>query len=224
MLTGIEIHPAAHIGRRVFIDHGMGVVIGETAIIEDDCTLYHGVTLGGTSWQHGKRHPTLRQGVVVGAGAKILGPVEIGAGAKIGSNAVVIKDIPAHATAIGIPARIVSSPAKSPETASEQTSDTATEAALNAASSSHHKLHLDSSTSPQLSHAFTAYAINTQADDPLLVALHSLINHVAQQDQQITRLQQLIQTQGLCQPDTFKDQMDALNQFNAQVLNSLIDR
>ncbi|MCX7192493.1 MAG: serine O-acetyltransferase [Proteobacteria bacterium] len=105
--TGIEIHPGATIGRRFFIDHGMGVVIGETAEIGDDVTLYHGVTLGGTSWRHGKRHPTLGDGVVVGAGAKILGPVFIGAGAKIGSNAVVVKDVPAGATAAGIPARIL---------------------------------------------------------------------------------------------------------------------
>ena len=93
-LTGIEIHPGATIGRRVFIDHGMGVVIGETAVINDDCTLYHGVTLGGTSWNKGKRHPTLEQGVVIGAGAKVLGPITIGKGAKIGSNAVVVKDVP----------------------------------------------------------------------------------------------------------------------------------
>ncbi|MFA6203931.1 MAG: serine O-acetyltransferase [Gallionella sp.] len=106
-LTGIEIHPGATIGRRFFIDHGMGVVIGETAEIGDDVTLYHGVTLGGTSWRHGKRHPTLGDGVVVGAGAKILGPITVGAGAKIGSNAVVVKDVPAGATAAGIPARIL---------------------------------------------------------------------------------------------------------------------
>lgn len=106
-LTGIEIHPGATIGRRFFIDHGMGVVIGETAEIGDDVTLYHGVTLGGTSWKEGKRHPTLGNGVVVGAGAKILGPIFIGDGAKIGSNAVVVKDVPAGATAAGIPARIL---------------------------------------------------------------------------------------------------------------------
>src|SRR5487761_1994152 len=104
-LTGIEIHPGATIGRRFFIDHGMGVVIGETAEIGDDVTLYHGVTLGGTSWKEGKRHPTLENGVVIGAGAKILGPIYIGDGAKIGSNAVVVKDVPAGATAAGIPAR-----------------------------------------------------------------------------------------------------------------------
>ncbi len=106
-LTGIEIHPGATIGRRFFIDHGMGVVIGETAEIGDDCTLYHGVTLGGTSWNKGKRHPTLGEGVVIGAGAKVLGPITIGAHAKIGSNAVVVKDVPPGATAIGIPARVV---------------------------------------------------------------------------------------------------------------------
>ena len=106
-ITGIEIHPGATIGRRVFIDHGMGVVIGETAEIGDDCTLYHGVTLGGTSWNKGKRHPTLQPGVVVGAGAKVIGPIVIGEGAKIGSNAVVVKDVPAGATAVGIPARII---------------------------------------------------------------------------------------------------------------------
>ena len=106
-LTGIEIHPGATIGRRVFIDHGMGVVIGETAEIGDDCTLYHQVTLGGVSWNKGKRHPTLGKGVVVGAGAKILGPFEVGDGARIGSNSVVVKAVPPGATVVGIPARIV---------------------------------------------------------------------------------------------------------------------
>ena len=106
-LTGIEIHPGAQIGRRFFIDHGMGVVIGETAEIGDDCTLYHGVTLGGTSWNKGKRHPTLGNGVVLGAGAKILGPITVGDRARVGSNAVVVKDVPPGATAIGIPARII---------------------------------------------------------------------------------------------------------------------
>jgi serine O-acetyltransferase len=108
-LTGIEIHPGARIGRRFFIDHGMGVVIGETAEIGDDCTVYHGVTLGGTTWNKGKRHPTLKTGVVIGAGAKVLGPITIGEHAKIGSNAVVVKDVPDNATAIGIPARLVES-------------------------------------------------------------------------------------------------------------------
>jgi len=107
-LTGIEIHPGARIGNRFFIDHGMGVVIGETAEIGDDCTLYHGVTLGGTTWQHGKRHPTLGNNVVVGAGAKILGPISIGDNARVGSNSVVVRDVPADTTVVGIPGRIVS--------------------------------------------------------------------------------------------------------------------
>jgi serine O-acetyltransferase len=111
--TGVEIHPGAIIGRRVFIDHGMGVVIGETAEIGDDCTLYHGVTLGGVSWDHGKRHPTLGKGVVVGAGAKILGPFVVGDGAKVGSNSVVVKEVPPGATVVGIPARVVEAGKKS---------------------------------------------------------------------------------------------------------------
>lgn len=107
-LTGIEIHPGARIGRRFFIDHGTGVVIGETAEIGDDCTIYHGVTLGGTTWRKEKRHPTLGNNVVVGAGAKILGPIMVGDGARIGSNSVVVKDVAAGATVVGIPGRVVS--------------------------------------------------------------------------------------------------------------------
>lgn len=107
LLTGIEIHPAATIGKRLFIDHGMGVVIGETSIIGDDCTIYQGVTLGGTGKQRGKRHPTLGNKVVVGVGAKVLGDVTIGDHARIGGGAVVLRDVPAHTTAVGIPARSV---------------------------------------------------------------------------------------------------------------------
>ncbi len=105
-LTGIEIHPAARIGRRFFIDHGMGIVIGETAEIGDDCTLYHGVTLGGTTWEKGKRHPTLGNDVIIGAGAKVLGPIRVGDGGRIGSNAVVMKDVPDGATVVGVPGHI----------------------------------------------------------------------------------------------------------------------
>jgi len=107
ILTNIDIHPAAKIGKRVFIDHGIGVVIGETAIIEDDVLIYQGVTLGGVSLNHGKRHPTIKQGVVIGAGAKILGNIEIGAHAKIGANSVVVKPVPECSTAIGIPAHVI---------------------------------------------------------------------------------------------------------------------
>ena len=106
-ITGIEIHPGAVIGRRFFIDHGMGVVIGETAIIGDDCMLYHGVTLGGTTWDKVKRHPTLKNGVVIGAGAKILGPITLGNNVRVGSNSVVVRSIDDNETVVGIPGRIV---------------------------------------------------------------------------------------------------------------------
>ncbi|MCY4282584.1 MAG: serine O-acetyltransferase [Gammaproteobacteria bacterium] len=106
-VTGVEIHPGAGIGRRLFIDHGMGIVIGETSEIGADCSIYHGVTLGGTTWQKGKRHPTLKNGVIIGAGAKVLGPITLGENARIGSNAVVVKDVPDNATVVGIPGRIM---------------------------------------------------------------------------------------------------------------------
>ena len=117
MFTGVEIHPGASIGRRFFIDHGMGVVIGETAVIGDDVTLYHGVTLGGVTWAPGKRHPTLEDNVVVGAGAQVLGPITIGRGARVGANAVVLKDVPAGATMVGVAARPA---AHTPKEMSEQ--------------------------------------------------------------------------------------------------------
>jgi len=107
--TGVEIHPGAQIGKRFFIDHGMGVVIGETSEIGDDCSIYHGVTLGGTSWEKGKRHPTLEKDVIIGAGATVLGPITLGAGSRIGSNAVVVKDVPPGATVVGVPGHVVSS-------------------------------------------------------------------------------------------------------------------
>lgn len=156
--TGIEIHPGATIGHRVFIDHGMGVVIGETAVIGDDCTLYHGVTLGGTSWNKGKRHPTLENGVVIGAGAKVLGPITIGAGAKIGSNAVVVKDVPVNATAVGIPARILE------EEKAKKRDETAQKI------------------------GFSAYAIGDDSNDPINKAIHSLLDHAAKQDVEMQAL------------------------------------
>ena len=114
-VTGVEIHPGAQLGRRLFIDHGMGVVIGETAVVGDDVLLFHGVTLGGRSMSRGKRHPTLGDNVTVGAGAKVLGPVEIGSGAQIGANAVVITDVPADYIAVGIPAKIRPNPGSLPD-------------------------------------------------------------------------------------------------------------
>ncbi len=165
-MTGIEIHPGATIGRRVFIDHGMGVVIGETAIIHDDCTLYHGVTLGGTSWNKGKRHPTLEQGVVIGAGAKILGPIIIGAGAKIGSNAVVVKDVPAGATAVGIPARILDGEV------SKQRDEMAEKI------------------------GFSAYAVSDNQNDPMTKAIHALLDHATAQDLKLQEVMQQLNKLG----------------------------
>ena len=107
LITGIEIHPGAVIGRRFFIDHGMGVVIGETSEVGDDCMIYHGVTLGGTSWDKEKRHPTLMDGVIIGAGAKILGPVTLGKNVRVGSNSVVVRSIDDNETVVGIPGRVV---------------------------------------------------------------------------------------------------------------------
>jgi len=155
-LTGIEIHPGAIIGRRVFIDHGMGVVIGETAELGDECTLYHGVTLGGTTWNKGKRHPTLGRGVVIGAGAKLLGPIVVGDGAKVGSNAVLVKDVPPGATAVGIPARII---------LDEQDKTREEKAA---------KL------------GFSAYAVSAKGeDDPLAKAVQGLLDHSVEMDKRI---------------------------------------
>ena len=166
-LTGIEIHPGANIGRRVFIDHGMGIVIGETAEIGDDCTLYHGVTLGGTSWNKGKRHPTLGRSVVVGAGAKILGPLLIGDGAKVGSNAVVVRDVPPGATAVGIPARVV-------------TGEDAIRREEKAA-----KI------------GFSAYGISADMNDPMVQAIHALLDHAAEADQRMEKLIVLMQQEGV---------------------------
>lgn len=159
-LTGIEIHPGAKIGRRFFIDHGMGVVIGETAEIGDDVTLYHGVTLGGTSWNKGKRHPTLGNGVVVGAGAKVIGPILIGAGAKIGSNAVVTKALPAGATAVGNPARII-------------LQDDPAEQARRAFAE---KI------------GFQAYAASPDLPDPVVEAIRHLLDHMQQADTRMDRM------------------------------------
>ncbi|WP_429257634.1 serine O-acetyltransferase [Paraburkholderia sp. GAS334] len=163
-LTGIEIHPGATVGRRVFIDHGMGVVVGETAEIGDDCTIYQGVTLGGTSLTRGaKRHPTLERGVIVGAGAKVLGGFTIGADAKIGSNAVVVKPVPAGGTAVGNPARVIVPAASSRASVNEAKPSSARS-------------------------AFCAYGITPNADDPVSLAIHGLIDHAATQTQRIDEI------------------------------------
>ncbi|MFM0238220.1 serine O-acetyltransferase [Paraburkholderia phytofirmans] len=174
-MTGIEIHPGATLGRRVFIDHGMGVVIGETAQIGDDCTIYQGVTLGGTSLTRGaKRHPTLERGVIVGAGAKVLGGFTIGADAKIGSNAVVTKPVPARGTAVGNPARIIvpAAAAVAPEAAVNAVSNGAACDVKRTAASS----------------GFCAYGITPNADDPVSLAIHGLIDHAATQAKRIDEI------------------------------------
>ena len=189
-LTGIEIHPGATIGRRVFVDHGMGVVIGETAEVGDDCTIYQGVTLGGTSLTRGaKRHPTLEQGVVVGAGAKVLGGFTVGAGARVGSNSVVVKTVPPGATAVGSPARIIGNEA-------------------------------DARREAQAARmGFSAYAITQGADDPLSVALHQLIDHVAEQDRRIDLLVQALARNGVPVPEGCAGPAS----LDAERLNRLVD-
>ncbi|MCK7576519.1 MAG: serine O-acetyltransferase [Chromatiales bacterium] len=170
LFTGIEIHPGAVIGRRFFIDHGMGVVIGETAVIGDDCTLYHGVTLGGTTWQKGKRHPTLGRDVVVGAGAKVLGPIEIGDGARIGSNAVVVKSVPAGATAVGVPGRIIE-PER--DATARRRADTAKRI------------------------GFDAYGATRDAPDPVANAINRLLDHIHHMDQRLESMSRILEQHGL---------------------------
>ena len=160
-LTGIEIHPAAVVGRRFFIDHGMGVVIGETAEIGDDCTLYHGVTLGGTSWEKGKRHPTLGCDVVIGAGAKVLGPITIGDDVRIGSNAVVLKDVPAGATVVGVPGRVVGGGKTEQEKRREAIAT---------------KM------------GFDAYGSTKDAPDPVANAINNMLDHIHLMDQRIEEM------------------------------------
>ncbi len=174
-LTGIEIHPGARIGRRFFIDHGMGVVIGETTDIGDDCTLYHGVTLGGTTWNQGKRHPTLGNNVVVGAGAKILGPITVGDGARVGSNAVVTKDVPAGATVVGIPGKLVR--AKPNDETERRREETARRI------------------------GFDAYGQRGEMPDPVANAINQLLDHIRIQDRRTEALCQTLRQMGGQLPD-----------------------
>ena len=163
-ITGIEIHPGAKIGRRVFLDHGLGIVIGETTEIGDDCTIYQGVTLGGTSLYKGvKRHPTLGKGVVISAGAKVLGGFTVGDGARVGSNAVVLKEIPAGATAVGIPARIL-----------------------------HPDLPQASSPDSKAKEYFSAYGVTPNVDDPVSMALKGLIDATLEQEAKIAALEKAL--------------------------------
>lgn len=167
-LTGIEIHPGATIGRRFFIDHGMGVVIGETAIVGDNVTLYQGVTLGGTSWNKGKRHPTLGDGVIVGAGAKILGPFTVGAGAKVGSNAVVTKEVPAGATVVGIPGKVVKRPEPDVEV----------------------PLDIDPARREAICQkfGFDAYGVSQDMPDPVARSMQAMLDHMHAVDNRLERM------------------------------------
>lgn len=160
-MTGIEIHPGATIGDRFFIDHGMGVVIGETAEIGNDCTLYHGVTLGGTSWNKGKRHPTLEDGVVVGAGAKVLGPIIVHKGARIGSNAVVTKEVPEGVSVVGIPGRIVR---KADPEQDKRRKDIADKI------------------------GFDAYGMADEMPDPIARSVNNLMDHMVAVDEKINKI------------------------------------
>jgi serine O-acetyltransferase len=186
-LTGIEIHPGARIGRRFFIDHGMGVVIGETAEVGDDVTLYHGVTLGGTTWNKGKRHPTLGTGVVVGAGAKILGPIHVGDGAKVGSNAVVVRDVPSGCTAVGIPARIIE-PGRDDQR--EQVAQ---------------------------KFGFSAYGISSDMNDPMVKAIHALLDHIVNIDGRIEEIVARLEQAGI-KADGVKS-----DDFDPNYVNRIVD-
>ena len=196
-LTGIEIHPGATIGRRVFIDHGMGVVIGETAEVGDDCTIYQGVTLGGTSLAKGaKRHPTLGRGVIVGANSQVLGGFTVGDGARVGSGAVVIKPVPPGATAVGNPARILLAEA-----------DTAREAAA-------------------AKMGFSAYGL-TQGDDPVAQAMKGLIDNATSHEHQIALLWQAIEklsarARELPASDCVPQDAHTIEQFDGERLNRLV--
>lgn len=191
--TGIEIHPGARIGRRVFIDHGMGVVIGETAEVGDDCTIYQGVTLGGTSLSKGaKRHPTLGRGVIVGANAQVLGGFTVGDGARVGSNAVVVKEVPPGATAVGNPARILH---KEVDAQREQAA---------------------------AKMGFSAYGV-TQSDDPVSQAIRGLVDNAASHEHQIALLWQAIEKlSNSRRPECVPSDAHTTEQFDAESLNQLV--
>nr|VFK50806.1 MAG: serine O-acetyltransferase [Candidatus Kentron sp. TUN]VFK51046.1 MAG: serine O-acetyltransferase [Candidatus Kentron sp. TUN]VFK52025.1 MAG: serine O-acetyltransferase [Candidatus Kentron sp. TUN] len=167
--TGIEIHPNVTIGERFFIDHGMGVVIGETAEIGDDCTLYQGVTLGGTSWNKGKRHPTLQNGVVVGAGAKILGPIIVRENARVGSNAVVVKNVPAGTTVIGIPGHIIHTHADEEDQSRQAIAE---------------KM------------GFDAYGISKNLPDPVTNAINRMLDHIHAMDKKVDAIENSVTNLG----------------------------
>lgn len=203
LATGIEIHPGAKIGRRFFIDHGMGVVIGETAVIGNDCTLYHGVTLGGTTWQKGKRHPTLADNVIVGAGAKVLGPIDIGPGARIGSNAVVVKSVPANATVVGVPGRLIegSRPTEHRERMANKM-------------------------------GFDAYGATSDAPDPVAHAINCMLDHIHVIDHKMQKMCEAMRQMGYAPDDEELPELESceivsteeeLRKFQSDVNKSSVD-
>ena len=191
IITGIEIHPAAKIGRRFFIDHGMGIVIGETAEIGNDVTLYHGVTLGGVSWNNGKRHPTLEDGVIVGAGAKVLGPFTVGKGAKIGSNAVVVKAVPAGATMVGSAARMISEHHdEKGNPIVKNVDDTKQQEKVAQAAASTDNLSDETATNYLARETtFQAYGIDPMSQDPVAEAFAKMLEHIQQSENRLDQLQ-----------------------------------
>ncbi|ELA08344.1 serine O-acetyltransferase [Moraxella macacae 0408225] len=232
-LTGIEIHPAAKIGRRFFIDHGMGVVIGETAEIGDDVTLYHGVTLGGVSLNAGKRHPTLEDGVVVGAGAKVLGGFNVGKYAKIGSNAVVVKEVPAGATMVGNAARLiqeknlaekvgldslVSNNPVSPKH-HEKPNDKPCQNATNANDAKQPSNNPDFS---QFTKAFHQYGIDPNTQDPVALSFIKMLEHIRQSEARLDELQNAIcrLDPTFCKKDYPKLQATDLDAVDPQLLTT----
>lgn len=209
IITGIEIHPAAKIGKRFFIDHGVGVVIGETAEIGNDVTLYHGVTLGGVSWNNGKRHPTLEDGVTVGAGAKVLGPFTVGKNAKIGSNAVVVKPVPAGATMVGSAARMISDhhdEKGNPITTQVQDAKQQ-EKVAQAAGSPEKDNGKQASSNTKRTTTFQAYGVDPSSQDPVTEAFAKMLEHIQQSENRLDQLQA-----AMCQidPDFCKKEYDKL--------------
>lgn len=196
--TGIEIHPGAKIGRRFFIDHGMGVVIGETAEIGDDVTLYHGVTLGGTTWNKGKRHPTLEDGVVIGAGAQVLGPIVVGKGARVGSNAVATKPVPAGATVVGIPGRIINKVKTTDE--------------------DHHRR---KAIAEKI--GFDAYGMTDEMPDPIARSIHNMLDHMHAVDSKLESMSNSLVKLGTdCGgdlPELKDDSFDTLNGNNGDTID-----
>lgn len=212
MITGIEIHPAAQIGRRFFIDHGMGVVIGETAKIGDDVTLYHGVTLGGVSLGQGKRHPTLEDGVIVGAGAKVLGPFTVGKNAKIGSNAVVVKEVPEEATMVGSAARMITKSDTPETTFKDNKEQSPCPDNITAEAERNEKGRL----SDRLD--FSAYGLNPNSEDPVAEAFSKMLNHIQQSETRINELQK-----ALCKldPDFKPKDCEKLSSEDLELINNV---